>query len=116
MPQGASRFRRALGGERRKMVLLSIYEVAEGTTEMVAYEDIVVAAWKLFPQEFGLRGYTEKYPDSWNLRRPLYGPLEREGYIRVQRNRLALTDSGLATAERLRAPNHAICSGGTLGS
>ncbi len=97
-------FRRTLGGERRQLILLSIYEVAEGTTDLVAYEDIVVAAWKLFPHEFGLRGYSEDYPDSWSVRRPLYGPLEREGYIRVQRSRVALTDRGLATAERLRTP------------
>ncbi len=89
------------------MILLSIYDAAEGTTDAVAYEDIVVAAWKRFPQEFGLRGYAETYPDSWNLRRPLYGPLKREGYVRVQRRKLALTESGLATAERLREPSHA---------
>jgi len=89
------------------MILMSIYEAAEGTTGLVACEDIVVAAWKLYPLEFGLRGYAESYPDSWNLRRALYGPLEREGYIRVQRRKLALTDSGLATAERLREPSNA---------
>ncbi len=93
--------RRAPRRERRRMILLSVYEVAEGTTRLVAYEDVVVAAWKLFPQEFGLRGYTEKYPDSSELHRPLYGALERERFVRVQRYKLALTESGLAAAGRL---------------
>ena len=88
------------------MILLSIYDASAGTTNPVAYEDIVVAAWKRFPQEFGLRGYVETYPDSWNLRRPLYGPLKREGYVQMQRRKLALTESGLATAERLRRPSY----------
>lgn len=87
------------------MILLSIYEVAEGTTRLVAYEDVVVAAWKFFPQEFGLRGYIEKYPDSSELHRPLYGALERERLVRVQRSKLALTESGLAAAGRLREPD-----------
>jgi hypothetical protein len=84
------------------MLLRSIYEVAEGTTRPVAYEDVVVVAWKLFPREFGLRGYVEKYPDSSELHRPLYGALERERLVRVHRYKLALTECGLAAAERLR--------------
>jgi hypothetical protein len=94
--------RRTTHRERRRMILLSIHEVAKGTTRPVAYEDVVVAAWKLFPPEFGLRGYVEKYPDSSELHRPLYGALERDGLVRVQRYKLALTESGLAAAERLR--------------
>jgi hypothetical protein len=83
------------------MILLSVYEVAEGTRRLVAFEDVVVAAWGLFPQEFGLRGYTETHPDSSELHRHLYGALERERLVCVQRNRLALTESGLAAAERM---------------
>jgi hypothetical protein len=87
--------------ERRRVVLLSIFQVAEGTTRPVAFEDVVVAAWRLSPQEFGLRGYVEKYPDSSELHRPLYGALERERLVCVQRSKLALTERGLAAAERL---------------
>jgi hypothetical protein len=87
------------------MILLSIYRVADGTTRLSAYEDIVVEAWKLFPQEFGLRGYVDKYPDSSDLHKPLYGPLKRDGYVRVQNKKFGLTESGLAAAERLRKPD-----------
>jgi hypothetical protein len=93
------------GRERHQMILLSIYKVADGTTRLSAYEDIVVEAWKLFPQEFGLRGYVDKYPDSSDLHKPLYGPLKRDGYVRVQNKKFGLTDSGLAAAERLRKPD-----------
>jgi hypothetical protein len=93
--------RRSPHRERRRVILLSIYQVAEGTTRPVAFEDVVVAAWRLSPQEFGLRGYIEMYPDSSELHRPLYGALERERLVCVQRSKLALTERGLAAAERL---------------
>jgi hypothetical protein len=87
------------------MILLTIYKVAKGTTRLCAYEDLVVEAWKLFPQEFGLRGYVDKYPDSSDLHKPLYGPLKREGYVRVQNKKFGLTERGLAEAEDLRQPD-----------
>jgi hypothetical protein len=99
--------RRTSGRERREMLLVSIHEVAEGTTRAVAYEDIVVTAWALFPREFGLRGYVNEHPDSADVRRRLYGPLRREGCIRVERGKFALTEVGLAVAECLRQPTPA---------
>jgi hypothetical protein len=87
------------------MILLAMRKVAGEATRLCAYEDIVVEAWKLFPQEFGLRGYADKYPDSSDLHKPLYGPLKREGYVRVQNKKFGLTESGLAAAERLRHPD-----------
>lgn len=86
------------------MILLAMYEVAGGTTRLSAYEDIVVRAWKLFPHEFGLRGYVDQYPDASDLHKPLYGPLKRDGYVRVQNKKFGLTDHGLAIAEGLRRP------------
>jgi hypothetical protein len=86
------------------MILLTLYKVADGTTHLCEYEDLVVEAWKLFPHEFGLRGYVDKYPDSSDLHKPLYGPLKRDGYVRVQRKKFGLTERGLAAAERLRQP------------
>jgi len=66
------------GRKRRQMILLAMRKVAGDATRLCAYEDIVVEAWKLFPQEFGLRGYADKYPDSSDLHKPLYGSLKRE--------------------------------------
>jgi hypothetical protein len=93
------------GRERNQMILRAMYDVAGGTTRLSAYEDIVVQAWKLFPQEFGLRGYADQYPDASDLHKPLYGPLKRDGLIRVQNKKFGLTDHGLAVAEHLRSPD-----------
>ena len=92
------------GRERHQMILLAMYNVAGGTTKLSPYEDIVVCAWRLFPQEFGLRGYADQYPDSSDLHKPLYGPLKRDGYVRVQNKKFGLTDHGLAVAEQMRHP------------
>lgn len=86
------------------MILLAMADVAGGSTGLCAYEDIVVRAWELFPQEFGLRGYVGLYPDSSDIHKPLYGPLKRDGYVRVQNKKFGLTNAGLAVAEQLRRP------------
>lgn len=88
------------------MILKAMRDVADGTTKLCAYEDIVVRAWELFPQEFGLRGYDDKYPDSSDLHKPLYGPLKREGLVRVRNKKFGLTEPGLAIATTLVSPSH----------
>jgi hypothetical protein len=91
------------GRERHEKILRAIFEVASGTTQVCAYEDIVVQAWKMWPEEFGLRGYVHEHPDSSDLHKPLYGPLKREGLVRSSNKKFGLTERGLATVERLRA-------------
>lgn len=86
------------------MILVAMSVVSDGTTRLCAYEDIVVRAWQLFPQEFGLRGYVDLYPDASDLHKPLYGPLKRDGYVRVQNKKFGLTDSGLAVAQQITQP------------
>ena len=100
--------------DRNKMILLAIYDVAEGTTKMCAYEDVVVRAWKRFPQEFGLRGYADLYPDSSDLHKPLYGPLKRDGYVRVQNKKFGLTEHGLGIAEQLQRPEADVAAPGRV--
>jgi hypothetical protein len=96
------------------MILVAMRDVAGGTTKLSAYEDIVVKAWELFPHEFGLRGYDQKYPDSSDLHKPLYGPLKREGFVRVQNKKFGLTEHGLAIAEKLRTPGKEAATPGRL--
>jgi len=91
------------GRERQEKILRAIFEVSRGTTHVCAYEDIVVQAWKMWPEEFGLRGYVHKHPDSSDLHKPLYGPLKREGLVRSANKSFGLTERGLATVERLRS-------------
>jgi hypothetical protein len=99
--------KRSSGRERNQMILVAMLDVSRSSTKLCAYEDIVVTAWKLFPQEFGLRGYADKHPDSSDLHKPLYGPLKRDGLVRVQKKKFGLTERGLAVAENLRAPTEA---------
>jgi hypothetical protein len=89
------------------MILAAMREVSESSTKLCAYEDIVVKAWELFPQEFGLRGYVDRFPDSSDLHKPLYGPLKREGLVRVQNKKFGLTDRGLGITNDLREPTKA---------
>jgi hypothetical protein len=95
---------RSKGRERQEKILHAIYEVAEETTRLCDYEDIVVRAWQLYPEEFGLRGYTSLYPDASDLHKPLYGPLKREGLVRSQNKKFGLTEQGLSVARRVVSP------------
>jgi hypothetical protein len=91
------------GRERQEKILRAIFEVAGGTTKVCAYEDIVVQAWRMWPEEFGLRGYVNEFPDSSDLHKPLYGPLKRDGLVRSLNKKFGLTDRGLGAVERARA-------------
>jgi len=90
------------GRERQEKILQAIYEVSGQTTRACAYEDIVVQAWKMWPEEFGLRGYVNEHPDSSDLHKPLYGPMKRDGLVRSANKKFSLTPAGLEAAERLR--------------
>jgi hypothetical protein len=76
-------------------------ELAQGTTRWLKYEDIVVRAFKLFPDEFALRGYPD-FPDSSDIHKPLYGILKRDGMIRAANKTFKLTDRGVEVARRMR--------------
>ena len=90
------------GRVRQEKILQAIYEVSGHTTRACAYEDIVVQAWKMWPEEFGLRGYVREHPDSSDLHKPLYGPMKRDGLVRSANKKFSLTPAGLEVAERLR--------------
>jgi len=75
-------------------ILAAMHELSQGSTKPLKYEDIVVAAWKKFPQDFSLRGY--EYPDSSDIHKPLYGPLKSKGFVRTANKFFSLTDHGLA--------------------
>lgn len=98
------------GRERQETILRAIFAVSGGTTRMCAYEDIVVQAWRLAPEEFGLRGYEREYPDASDLHKPLYGPLKREGLVRSPgeksapgMKRFGLTERGIEFVKQLRS-------------
>lgn len=86
---------------RPELLLVALHELSHGTTEPVQYEDLVVRAWELDKQAFGLRGYAEKYPDSSDAHKPLYGPLKKAGYVTASRKQFQLTPKGITEAARL---------------
>ena len=86
--------------ERPEKILVAMYQLSEGTTKPLKYEDIVVRAFKLFPDEFALRGYPE-YPDSSDIHKPLYGTLKKFGFVRSAHKNFALTVRGVEEGARL---------------
>ena len=87
--------------ERPEKILVAMHELAGGTG-FIKYEDIVVKAFQMFPDEFALRGYPQ-YPDSSDIHKPLYGVLKKQGLIRSANKTFALTALGVERAQRLMA-------------
>ena len=71
-----------------------------GTSRALRYEDIVVKAFEMFPEDFALRGYP-RYPDSSDIHKPLYGPLKRAGHVLAGNKQFRLTQKGLDRARQL---------------
>lgn len=86
--------------ERPGKILIAMHKLSGGTTKPLQYEDIVVEAFKMFPDEFALRGHPE-YPDSSDIHKPLYGPLKRGGYVLSAKKTFRLTPRGVQLAEEL---------------
>jgi hypothetical protein len=63
------------------------------------YEDIVVAAFKHYPEDFQLRGYPQ-YPDSSDVHKPLY-EMKQQGLLRSANKTFELTARGLEVAAKL---------------
>jgi hypothetical protein len=88
------------GRERLERILIAMYKLADGATNFLKYEDIVVKAYQMFPDEFAMRGHPE-YPDSSDIHKPLYGVLKRRGLIKSAQKQFALTPRGIQAAEKL---------------
>ena len=86
--------------ERPEKILVAMLKLSNGTTKPLKYEDIVVKAFELFPDEFSLRGHPE-FPDSSDIHKPLYGVLKRGGMVRAANKAFGLTQRGVETARRL---------------
>ena len=88
--------------ERPQKILVAMLKLSGSTTKSLKYEDIVVKAFELFPDEFALRGYP-KFPDSSDIHKPLYGVLKRGGMVRAANKTFRLTPRGVETAQKLIA-------------
>ncbi len=83
-------------------VLLALHRLSRGERRRVRYEDIVVQAFKDYPADFHLKGYTE-FPDSGDaVHKPLYDYRKR-GMVAASNKMFSLTAHGVAEAQRLQA-------------
>lgn len=80
-------------------ILAVMYELCGGDATALQYEDIVVAAFKRYPDDFQLRGYPQ-YPDSSDVHKPLY-EMKQQGLLRSANKTFELTPRGLEVASRL---------------
>lgn len=85
---------------RWQKLLLVLFELSEGSKRQLKFEDIVVGAFKRFPETFHLRGY-KQYPDSGDLiHKPLYD-MRPSGLVTAHQKMFSLTDKGSTAARKL---------------
>jgi hypothetical protein len=80
-------------------ILSVMFDLSKAESKALQYEDIVVAAFKRYPEDFQLRGYPQ-YPDSSDIHKPLY-KMKREGLVRSANKSFMLTPMGLEVAQKL---------------
>ena len=88
-------------------LLTAAQKLAREGKEIFSAEDLVVTAWKMFPDAFGLQGYLDSdgkpiYPDSNRVYAEVMGskPLRRKGLLKKVGNKLySLTEAGVLAAE-----------------
>jgi hypothetical protein len=85
---------------RGEKILLVLYELSGKSHKSIRYEDIVVAAYKKYPDDFHLKGYPE-YPESGDLvHKPLYD-YKKKGLVLAGNKMFALTEKGVVATEAL---------------
>lgn len=82
-------------------ILLVLFNLSKGLKKILKFEDIVVALFKKFPNDFHLKGYKE-YPDSGDsIKRRLY-TFRDNGLLNVNNMVFSLTDKGIDYAQRIK--------------
>jgi hypothetical protein len=76
-----------------------MFDLSEGEAKALQYEDIVVAAFERYGEDFQLRGYPQ-YPDSSDIHKPLY-QMKQQGLLRSANKTFELTPRGLEVASKL---------------
>jgi hypothetical protein len=85
-------------------ILEALYTLSPQGPRLVAYEDIVVKAWELYPDDFGLRGYSHRFPDASDIHVPLYKELKSNGLVATgpsRQKKFKLTSAGWDLARTL---------------
>lgn len=85
-------------------ILLSAYQLEESGQSPFSAEALIVAAWQGYPRTFGLKGYTEQYPDANKVLTAIMGEkgLARRGWlVKMGQKLYALTREGRQVIRRL---------------
>lgn len=85
-------------------ILLAAYNLEEQGQSPFSAEALVVAAWQKFPRTFGLKGYSDQYPDSNKILTSIMGEkgLARRGWLAKMGQKLySLTRDGRQVVRRL---------------
>ena len=90
-------------------LLIASFKLEQKGKSPFSAEDLVVSAWKNFPDTFGLRGYRDNngklnYPDSNRVFAEIMGskPIRKKGYLmKVGTKTYKLTESGREYAKFL---------------
>src|SRR6202451_278429 len=84
-------------------ILLAAFELEEQGQSPFSAEALVVAAWQKFPRTFGLKGYSDQYPDSNKILTSIMGEkgLARRGWLAKMGQKLySLTRDGRQVVRR----------------
>ncbi|MBY0525889.1 MAG: hypothetical protein K2R98_21025 [Gemmataceae bacterium] len=85
-------------------ILLASYQLEEQGQSPFSAEALIVAAWQKFPRTFGLKGYSDQYPDSNKILTSIMGEkgLARRGWLAKMGQKLySLTREGRQAVRRL---------------
>lgn len=97
-------------------ILIAATEI-NGAEKSFTAEDLVLAAWRRFPDTFGLQGYAEKYPDSNRVLTNIMGNkgLRGKGWIRkVGEKRYKITEAGREAARLLSSEKRQVSRSSSL--
>jgi hypothetical protein len=85
-------------------ILLAAWQLEEEGQSPFSAEALIVASWQKFPRAFGLKGYTDQYPDSNKVLASIMGEkgLARRGWlIKMGQKLYALTREGHTVVRKL---------------
>lgn len=95
---------------RWEKVLVALYRISDNNGKAISYEDLVVAAFKAYPDDFALRGYPQ-YPDASDIHKPVYQILKPRGLVRISNKTFHLTEAGRQAAGALLSDDSGTYSG-----
>jgi hypothetical protein len=87
-------------------ILLAAHQLEQQGQSPFSAEALIVGSWQKFPRTFGLKGYTDQYPDSNKVLSCIMGErgLARRGWLAKMGQKLyTLTREGRQVVQRLQA-------------